>query len=142
MACAALLVGLAVGGADLATGVVKDVIGRVRPVNALPGVRFHEDGAWQVRPPDFAASRDDGSSYVSAHAANSAAAAGGVFLLLAGVRGRILAFAFPLLVGLSRVYLGKHYPTDVGMGWLLGLAAALAVWLLLARRLGLDRTGG
>ena len=36
--------------------------------------------------------------------------------------GLALALAFPLLVGLSRIYLGVHFPTDVIAGWALGAA--------------------
>lgn len=38
-----------------------------------------------------------------------------------------IAIGFPLLVGLSRVYLGVHYPTDVLFGWAIGAAFSIAV---------------
>ncbi|MGA9721461.1 MAG: phosphatase PAP2 family protein [Candidatus Binatus sp.] len=71
-----------------------------------------------------------GSSFPSGHANESAA----VYLTLArmfarsetrmGVRTLTYAIglAAPLLIGVSRVYLGVHWPTDVISGWALGCA--------------------
>jgi undecaprenyl-diphosphatase len=53
-----------------------------------------------------------------------------------------LAMTATLLVGLSRVFLGVHYPTDVMGGWLIGLCWALVFWLIeraLERRAGLKK---
>jgi len=41
-----------------------------------------------------------------------------------------ISILLALLVGLSRVYLGVHYPTDVLAGWSAGLAWGLSCWLV------------
>lgn len=48
------------------------------------------------------------------------------------VRAYVFAVAglLTLLIGVSRVFLGVHYPTDVLAGWSLGAAWALACWLI------------
>lgn len=92
--------------------------------------------------PDFApAARVFTPSFPSGHAALSAVAYLTLGALLAqlhqATRMRIYLMAtgvvLTLLVGLSRIYLGVHYPTDVIAGWCIGAAWAWACWALMAR---------
>jgi len=42
----------------------------------------------------------------------------------------LVALVLTFLVGVSRVYMGVHYPTDVLAGWMAGLVWAAACWLV------------
>ncbi len=62
--------------------------------------------------------------------------AAGVALLLAfGIRRRwlrwTLVLGWPLLMAISRMYLGRHFLADVLAGWLIGLGVALLAWQLM-----------
>ena len=49
-----------------------------------------------------------------------------IFVMAAGI---LLA----VIIGLSRIYLGVHYPTDVLAGWVAGALWALGCWLVSKR---------
>jgi undecaprenyl-diphosphatase len=89
------------------------------------------------------------SSFPSGHSMMSAV----VYLTLAALVVRLMekkrlksyalgiAMALTLLVGVSRIYLGVHWPSDVLAGWAAGAAWALGCWLI-ARWVGLGRDDG
>lgn len=109
----ALIVSLGVGGVALINLFLKVIFERTRP----------DLWTWIVEETSF--------SFPSGHASASAALALCVVILLWRTPWRYYAVAFAgaytALIGLSRMYLGVHYPTDIIGGWLLAVA-----WVSLA----------
>jgi membrane-associated phospholipid phosphatase len=118
------------GAAALVVSVVatQALVGLAKPLVERPRP---EGDAAMVEPSGF--------SFPSAHSASAVA----LYLMLALIaaslfdrRLRTVAYlgagAVVALVGLSRIYLGAHYPTDVLAGWLTGAIVVVASWRLCA----------
>lgn len=113
----AIVVVAASVGTALAVSVLKHVVGRSRPPVAG---RLADAG---------------GAAFPSGHAAQAVAFWGALawvaWRTTRSRRTRALALAgaalIAALVGLSRLYLGVHWPSDVVSGWLVGLGWLVAV---------------
>jgi undecaprenyl-diphosphatase len=89
------------------------------------------------------------TSFPSGHSMLSAA----IYLTLGTLLARLVrarrlklyfigvAMVLTFLVGISRVYMGVHYPTDVLAGWMAGIGWAMICWLA-ARYIGSRRERG
>jgi undecaprenyl-diphosphatase len=117
----ALYVLVTTAGGALLSDVLKTLFARPRPSLLEPFVRVTS------------------FSFPSGHALVSAVAYLTLGALLAAILPRrrsklyvvSVALLLASLVGLSRILLGVHYPTDVLAGWFAGLAWALACWVVL-----------
>ena len=110
---------IALGGSALLNVAAKHYFGRARPdfwLSLAPETTF---------------------SFPSGHAMGSMTLAAVVVALAWHTRWRwpvsVVAVAFALLVGVSRVYLGVHFPTDILAGWSAALAWSAGVYALVFR---------
>lgn len=116
----ALFWGIALGGAGLLNLIAKPYFGRIRPelwLSLAPETTF---------------------SFPSGHAMGSMALAAVFFVLAWPTPWRWFAITigslFVLLVGLSRVYLGVHYPSDILAGWAASLSWVMGVSFIFYRK--------
>ncbi|MFI3272243.1 MAG: phosphatase PAP2 family protein [Pseudomonadota bacterium] len=119
--------GIAVGMTDITCNSIKSETERMRPYHALAGAHYLTDTQWRQNPPTFEGkAQPSKTSFVSSHAANTMALTVMLMLLVPLTRPWLLGL--PFAVGWSRLYLGKHYPTDILGGYIVGALMALLVW--------------
>lgn len=118
---AAIVALIVIGGAAV-SGLTKALVGRARPpaetaIGTLPLT----------------------ASFPSGHTMASICLAGAILIAARRMQrpwrtiATVVAALLPLIVGVSRVYLGVHWGSDVVGGWLLGSAWIIAVVLLGSR---------
>lgn len=123
-------VGLSLLMGVVVNGMVKNVFLRRRPY-------FDHKEIACLKPVDKGADIYDiaaqGFSFPSGHSTNSTAAFGALAYEKKGRWVKALCIGMPFAVGISRVCLGVHYPTDVLLGWVLGAAVLLLAAVLTAK---------
>ncbi|MDH5821615.1 phosphatase PAP2 family protein [Luteimonas sp. RD2P54] len=117
---AGIFAAIALGGAGLLNLAAKQAFARERPT------------LWESIAPEQT------YSFPSGHAMGSAALALTLVLLAWPTRWRWPVFAamavFVPMVGLSRIYLGVHYPSDIVAGWAAASIWVVGVYLMTFRR--------
>lgn len=97
-------------------GMLKDAIAHPRPFDLDPAVRL---------------SSAEGGGLPSGHAQSAVVLWGGLTAWARRPWVWVAAVALAGLIGLSRIYLGMHFPTDVIGGWMVGAAILTAsLWTL------------
>ncbi len=116
-------------GVNIVVGLVwnpmlKNVALRRRPYFDHPGIRCIRPAEADADPFDIA---EQGFSFPSGHSTNGVIAYGSMPVYKKNKWLTVLGIVMPLLIGLSRVLLGVHYPTDVLVGWLMGVIVVFFV---------------
>ncbi|MBQ9890768.1 MAG: phosphatase PAP2 family protein [Firmicutes bacterium] len=107
--------------------ILKNIALRRRPYMDNPGIQCYKAVDSSADIMDIKA---QGYSFPSGHSTNSTIAYGSLAYYFKNKPLRVIGVVLPLLVGISRVCVGVHYPTDVICGWALGCVIIfLMPWL-------------
>jgi hypothetical protein len=90
--------------------------------------------------PDVCIDHAEGYGIPSGHSQNAIVFWGVIAQWIGTAGGWIAAILLMLLIGISRIYLGVHFPTDVFVGWAIGIAI-LGTYLVVGKRVE-DWLGG
>ena len=117
---------------QVSDSILKPAVQRNRPCNVIPAVNYYDDhGRWIVTDKFGLTTYKPSYSFPSNHAANIAGQA--MYWSYFYPQVAPVSVAVAAVVGLSRVYLGHHYPLDVAAGYLIGVLLSLFVGMLLRR---------
>jgi len=96
---------------------LKPLVARIRPYEVIEGLTY-------------IVAKESEFSFPSGHSANSLACAWVLWRMLPRKIG-LPALVLGLMIALSRLYVGVHYPSDVIAGAAIGIALAeLAMWVV------------
>lgn len=98
------------------THFIKRMKNRIRPYINIPGIIVNKIGV-------------DDYSFPSGH--TTAAFSIGMSIALKFTGLATISLILAALVGFSRIYLGVHYPTDVGAGVVVGSASAVFIKMII-----------
>lgn len=104
-------------GAILTTIILKNIVYRTRPYIADETYKIW----WQA----FNIKAYWDTSFPSGHACAAMAGVTAFFMRSKNKKVAWLAYLYPLILGLSRIYLCVHYPSDVIGGYIVGAMAAI-----------------
>jgi len=133
------LIPLLVASDQLSSGLLKEAFGRLRPVEVLGGVHFwSDDWGWVTTPLEVTRSYKSSLSFPSGHATNITAA----MLFLGLVYRKLLApfIIIAVLVSISRIYVGVHWPLDVAAGMIVGAALGAGAYLIFRKYVPADES--